>query len=366
MQKIFLVDYIGDSISTGEPVGHPIHVSNEYYHMLKEEFSLETVAPFNALSKVENKKTTALKYYALRDLPKKSMIIKNHIREYKNLNQVNKTCKNELLLFYNMDYLLYLWLILHSVKQRKIVVVTYVSIPETDSFLSKLIRKTLLKYASSKISLFLYLNRDFTETIEKKLFLPDYFYDKDKHKIYSKDNRKEQAVCLGTVSTNTKQILELVDIFNKNQYPLIIAGKFYSEELYEIVMNKKNSNITVKNEYISKNEYYSLLGESKYSILPYNMQNYMNKTSGVILDSIFVGATPIVPNVLLNRIGVCGIGYNDIVELEKIDFDKVDTKEYEYGNKELLQQVFDKDRCGDRMIKKLKEIIEEKEIDEDY
>ena len=72
----------------------------------------------------------------------------------------------------------------------------------------------------------------------------------------------------------------------------------------------------------------TILSESKYCILPYDMGQYKNRTSGVLLESIYCGVIPIVPNVLLKQNMLPGLGYKNLTEVKSLfDDNNEKTKE---------------------------------------
>ena len=60
------------------------------------------------------------------------------------------------------------------------------------------------------------------------------------------------------------------------------------------------------------------LASYKYVVLPYDAKCYDGRTSGVLLESIFVGAIPIAPKALLHQNGISGLGYTRLSEIEEL------------------------------------------------
>ena len=66
------------------------------------------------------------------------------------------------------------------------------------------------------------------------------------------------------------------------------------------------------------------ISSAKYSILPYDMNQYINRTSGVLLESIYVGTIPIAPRSLLEHNKLPGIKYDSLNELLNYKWDDND------------------------------------------
>lgn len=56
---------------------------------------------------------------------------------------------------------------------------------------------------------------------------------------------------------------------------------------------------------------------------PRGEESYSNRSSGVVLESIFLGNIVIGPKFLLRQLGIAGIEYDSIDELQQIDLAKV-------------------------------------------
>lgn len=313
MKKILLVDYIGDSDQKGHPVGHPLNVGKIYADLLKNDFQILRAVPYNFAQYFDNVVCT-FKWYAVRAT---NQVLLNYIHEYLNLNKLNRMYKNENFWFYNTDYVLYLWLMLHRKRSGMVLCFTYVNVPSSENCLIKCIKNNLIKAASRKIDLFISSNIDFCKEYISSFYMPDYYFIPEKYNRYL-TKKENLAVCVGTVTSQNKQIIELIEAFNENGYSLVIAGQFYEQELYEKAKRIAKKNITIINKFISDDEYYGLLGKAKFSVLPYIVSSYIHKTSAVILESIFLHAIPIAPKFILEKNNIEGIGYCNINELKNV------------------------------------------------
>ena len=149
--------------------------------------------------------------------------------------------------------------------------------------------------------------------------MPDYYYSEEKYAKYLGVKKQHKVVCLGAMNPY-KKLEELVEVFNKNGMSMEIKGYFYDEKRYERLTKIKKDNITIENRILNEEEYYSILAEAQYSILPYDMQQYGGRTSGVLQESIFMECIPIAPYQLLKENGSVGIGYGELSDLSEEEF----------------------------------------------
>lgn len=188
------------------------------------------------------------------------------------------------------------------------------------------------------------------------MLIPDYAYDEDFYKNYRCEARKRRAVCLGTMNEK-KQIREVVETFSEMGYPLYVAGQFASDEPYENVLKIKGDNVTVENRFVENDEYYRLLSESEYCIIPYDAGFYKNRTSGVIQECLFCDCIPIAPRSILEFCGVEGVGYEDIHELTKLSLDDVDASGIRAGYKKLRDDFYDKAVVKRKVVEGIKDAV---------
>lgn len=355
VKRIYLIDYIGDSLKSGKLVGHPVNVGNQYVEMLKKEYEINCIAPQNECSKLDCESWISLRHNAIRGEKGKFQIVKNYLAEYLNLCKVWRGCdKEDILFFFNTDYVLYLFLAMHG--KRKVICCTYTCIIEENKNLSWVIKKMLLGKMESKISLFLYSNRYFDKKVKNKLYVPDFLYREEFYDKYAEIEKLERVICVGTMSEGAKDLVGMVKTFNAINYPLRIVGQFFEKNVYDEIMRIKKQHIEVENRFVSNEEYFSLIASSKYTILPYRVQNYKHKTSGVILEAMFVGSVPIAPNPILDINDIRGIGYDELENLEKVDLKRIDAKKFRNCYKHIVQDTYSYEKSRDNIIEEVKKV----------
>lgn len=122
------------------------------------------------------------------------------------------------------------------------------------------------------------------------LVLPDYIYmDTCTSEVLSYDNKKYDFCSVGRI-TSGKGVSETVSVMAGKPYSVIIAGQAQDSKEENAIKKYMEgcSNIDLKMEYITDDEYEEYIGNSRYSILNYN-EEYSEHSSGVVFDFLFKG-----------------------------------------------------------------------------
>lgn len=350
MKKIILIDYYGNCDASGKSVGHSPKVLDEYRELVQETFQVEAVLPQCIIDEIDCGLFDAvhrLPYQIVeegsRDIVKR---IFDKIKLFINISQSLQKADGDVLWFYRTDFFLFLYMFLHRKykKGKLLCLVCQQKFAEgkLGSILNYIYQKGLQKFDGV-----IYTQKGTKPQHEHVLYMPDYYYDSEKYGKYLNLEKEMKVVCLGTMSPY-KKLEELVEVFNKNGLKLEIIGKFYDNKRYQILKEKANSNIVVENRVITNEEYYCKLAAAQYAILPYDMKQYVGRTSGVLIEALFVQTIPVAPMGLLNDNKMVGIGYEKLEDLGDIRFFKdipekvmVDLKQifYEYPRKEEIREV---------------------------
>ena len=67
-------------------------------------------------------------------------------------------------------------------------------------------------------------------------------------------------------------------------------------------MTKAHKNIRIENIRLDDDAYYRELAKHRFVLLPYREESYSNRSSGVVLESIFLGNIVIGPKFLLRQL----------------------------------------------------------------
>lgn len=185
----------------------------------------------------------------------------------------------------------FLAILLFGLKKKKIYSIQY----DTEALDSPL-KRFIYQLSKSKIKGILCP----TDAIGKAFELPycvisDYIYTSDKTDTQTIpfDQKKYDFAIVGRI-TPEKGVIEAIEKFIGTKYKIVVAGKPSTIE----VENKLNSiassnkNIELHLDFVPDNDFYNYLQKSKYSLMNYQGV-YANRSSGVVLDTLFNG-TPVI------------------------------------------------------------------------
>ncbi len=202
----------------------------------------------------------------------------------------------------------------------------------------KALRREQIIDGLNKLSLCIATNPSYKPK-RRFIHLPDY-YQEQRQKELCGISKENKVVCVGEMRRG-KGIDKLIKAFSKQgtNLQLEIHGSFSDRELLNELKKMKRSNIHIFDKNLSDDEYLEVIASAKYVALPYDMRDYSRRTSGVLLDCIFVGGIPVAPQELLNNNEIQGIGYDNISEILKkiMDFEhsgkiiENDLSKYDFG-----------------------------------
>ncbi len=357
---ITMCDYYGMCDAEGRCVGHPVKVTKEYGQMLtdlgeKLRLVCSPCIADGACAPAGDQPSSggvsadgsgdpgnygSSLFTEIIRLPYNISIVGNGIfkrivDKFKLFKNIRLSLKNKgTIFFYQVDFFFFLYLkLFYKVSdERKIVILIYHQ--EFTGGRVEPVLKRIYESALSKIDGVIYTQKNAKVPHDNALWMPDFVYQPDIYDEYRNRDKKDRIVCLGTMN-RYKQIEALMELWaeqdirkseegedrkdEKRSLPeLIIAGRFDDESRYEMLKRMVPSGVLLRDEVLSYDEYMTLLSGSKYSIMPYDMDQYKSRTSGVLLESIYCGVIPIAPGELLRQNGLPGIGYDkmsDIAEL---------------------------------------------------
>ena len=166
-----------------------------------------------------------------------------------------------------------------------------------------------------------------TDTIGKAFNLPycvvsDYIYTSEKTDIQTIPfNQKKYDFAMVGRITPEKGVVEAIKKLAGTKYKVVVAGKASTTEIERQLKKiaSTNSNIELHLEFVSDKDFYNYLRESKYSLMNYQGV-YTNRSSGVVLDTLFNG-TPVIGHrcIALQFKEMKRVGYL-FDEISKFDF----------------------------------------------
>lgn len=350
-KTVILADYISYTDKQGEPVGHPLKVLKEYAELISDEYVVRYAAYWTYLTYLEQENHISLPgniaegedYVSIKGKLKQLLI------SWKNITYIFRQGRKDFVWFCNIDLFLLIYLAFHPWKCKRVILTTYLK------EFSSGYQNQLFQYAMKHVGLFLCSNKENTYCGSNHVFIPDYLYDANIYRKYVVNDKQEKVVCLGTMGEQ-KELRELVGAFVKSGYPLEIIGHFSNKELFRELSELAGHNIKVRDTYLEYEEYLTILGEAKFSVLPYRRDAYEAKTSGVLLESVFLQTIPITNQRLLQNWEVHGVGYGDVRELSTVNLYKYDTDDLNNMNEHLIAESYNKEKYRKILLSRLKEM----------
>ena len=290
--KVIMIGYYGMKDSAGRCVGHTVKVTNEYAKLIAGFTEVELYAVPCIVSSGVDKDLFSQIHLLKNDIEIEGNSLSKRITDkFKIIKNIRQALDNKGILFvYQIDYifLLYMLLFYRKKKDRRVVALSY----------HKIFGDKLMNACIKKLDGIIYTQEDMSIEHKNSMWMPDYIYDED---IYGKYNclpKENKCVCLGTMN-RYKQLEKLLNMWKEIDIPLIIAGRFDDKERYYRLKENAPQNVEIRDEVLEYDEYLEMLGSVRFSILPYDMSQYTNRTSGVLLESIYCGSIPIAPEQLL-------------------------------------------------------------------
>ncbi|MGM8140304.1 hypothetical protein [Enterococcus italicus] len=351
MNKITLVDYIGNCDAKVEVTGHAAKTLQETKEMLSDSCDVSmVVTPPYAQFFDESCIASVLPYES--SPQRQSSKFKKIGLYIKKICAVRNIVKNESSVwFVNTDFWLYVGLLFSKKKKdQKIFATNYL-----DFYSQKNLKNFIYNCAVKKIDCVFHTNVELKR--DKHQYIPDYWFDKRKYDKYFTEEKQDDVYICGEINAG-KDIMGAIDAFNANGQALMICGKFSSQNVYEEAVTKAHENIRIENIRLDDDTYYGELAKHRFVLLPYKEESYSNRSSGVVLESIFLGNIVIGPKFLLRQLGIAGIEYDSIHDLEKLKLSEVKEEQKRYikkQNKVLINQ-YSYEHIKDVYLNRLKKI----------
>lgn len=305
---ISLINVMNDLDIHGTPIGHGLKFIQDFTGLLEQPVEILAGKEYMLAMKTKGQILPYSLYSGVKE-KKNLKILWNYFISL-------KKAKGEMVIYAITNETLLWGLALYSGKQ-KIVLVTYDNWDIYQDNISKFkrIRKWMITKGLSKIAGCISTNKSYIPKVPY-INIPDYYVNVDVM-IAEEMQKKRGCICLGEMRYE-KDIEGLVKCMNMTDIPLKIAGMFTDKELCRQIRQIAKKNITVINRNLSYDEYLKELSVYRYLVLPYKMEFYDKRTSGVLLEGLFAGAVLIAPHLLLKQNGIQGLGYEEIEEIPSL------------------------------------------------
>ena len=351
-KKIVMAEYQGRCDEEGTAVGHAPKVLEEYAEFLRLVSAPRIFAPrcvLKACKKAGRKGAKVLPHrIVMKAHPSFFEKVANKLRMFANIRIVLREAGEDTIWFFNTEYYLCLYLALFGNSGKRIVFTTF---KEGYDGGPGGIRQKIFERAQKRMALIISSGEDFRFKNAPSIYLPDYFCDESVFGAYRARERSAGAVCLGTMGAE-KQLEEMVEAFTRMDFPLTIAGRFYDHERVKRLKEMAGEKITIRDEYLSREEYLQLLGRASHVVLPYSPQQYGSQTSGVLQEALFLDTIPVAPEAVLRGNHVPGVGFESWDKLKAADLYE-DGTELRRQYAQLRRGIYSKEH----MEKVLKEIF---------
>jgi hypothetical protein len=321
MSKIVLIDYVGQSNDRGEPVGHSLKTLKETIELFDNSIKVELIVPQNYEAELSDRKITVpffLKYYSTINIKKFHNRVAGLRGKTNNLLKIFKNSKDGILWFLHPDFLLFVFLFFYPFKiKNKIVITMYMEGYNPGNTLKEKIKNYFFKRTIKRVDLIIKNSRKI-KVSEGEIFCPDYLYKAERYKPFLSE-KKDHVLCAG-VMNRAKDVVNLVRVWSgfKNNLTLKISGFFPDKDLYKEIKKYENNQIEINDRYLTKDDYYRNIAEAKFTVLSYKKSKYLRRTSGILLESIFLDTPVIAPHFLLEYTDLPGIGYDRLEDIESI------------------------------------------------
>lgn len=316
--KVYLVDYRGQSDTAGNPLGHGLKTLTEAFLLLQPVCPVALVFPRTWQPALTERLPGAtenilLPYFFPVSRSRSWGKISGLIKKLINLVTLFRRVPEGALWFVNCDFSLFLCLFFHPFpSRRKIFVTLYLDGQENRPGLCLRFKAYLIRRASKRLDL-VFKNSRRLSTAGREVFYPDYLFRPEKYCSFQAPVR-QGLVCPG-VMNGAKDLPTLVDVCREAGLDIRIVGFFPDKRYFSQVQALAGPNIAVEDRILPEDEYYSLIGSSRFCLLPYREGSYRHRTSGILLESIFLDTPVVAPQFLLDYTGLPGIGFERLEDL---------------------------------------------------
>jgi len=319
--KNFLIDYIGQSNDRGEPVGHSLKTLKETVELFDNSKKVELIVPQNYEAELSDRKITVpffLKYYSSINIKRFSNRVAGIRGKTSNLLKIFKNIKEGILWFVHPDFLLFVFLFFFFFFiKNKIVITMYMEGYNPGNTLKERIKNFFFERTIKRIDLII-KNSSKINVSKREIFCPDYLYKEERYKPFL-NKKKDHVLCTG-VMNQAKDVTALVRAWSgfKNNLTLKISGFFADKDLYKEIKKYESDRIEINDLYLTKDDYYRNIAGARFTLLSYKKSKYLKRTSGILLESIFLDTPVIAPRFLLEYTDLPGIGYDRLEDVESI------------------------------------------------
>lgn len=306
---MLISEYLNYVNESGEPLGHGKKVLNEAIELVQNKYPVSCTAS-------EAYKPSKFKgqYKKLDAIPNRLGSAKLNERIFTNIRETLNDSTENVVWFTNVEWRLLAYLGIKPTR-KSIVITVYRDILSdilNGKARLKSVKAFLIKRGLRKIKLVIVTNPNL-KIHENQVYLPDYYYS-EKYVALRNVEKRERILCVGSMR-KSKDLRGVLKAFNGTDIPVWIVGNFEDKNELEYLKANAGKNFHLEDRVLEYDEYYRMIAESRFTIMPYDMSFYKDATSGILLETMFLNSIPIAPQRLLTYNSVDGIGYVNISEL---------------------------------------------------
>ena len=281
MKNIIIADLKSNN-NKGKSTGHYFAVAQNYFELYTKTHNVLIAGGPIYKIRFSNDKLFKLPL----DTKTANNVLKNKLNFFKNAFYLfRRTNLNDILIIQKCGIITtFIAIVLFAKKKRNnIFMIEY----DTEALNSN-IKRFIYIFAKKKIKGFICPNKTIGLAYGKPYcVVTDYIYTFPKEPFIPYSHKIYDFCIVGSIWPD-KGVIEIAEKFKHTNYKLIIAGKpcnnIIKNQLESITQNSPN--ITLNLGYISENDYYNYIINSKYCILNYQ-GCYNERSSGVVLDVLF-------------------------------------------------------------------------------
>ena len=342
-EKLLIADCLGKHDAKGEPFGHYFSTFEQYYKTLKDDFEIS----LGVTKDYQKHINFCNNFFTIRFRQNYSKTY-NRLEKYFSLAKemlnviMVLNSKYDIIIFQQTNFMFSLIPLVFYFGKKKIFFIVYKDYLNSGGKIKQQLKYLLYNLTKKKIKgLIVGMEKVGKIYNHNYLVIPDYIFNS--RLINNSTVPIKYDIAVIGIITISKQVVDVVYNFYKTKYRVIIAGKFTDIKQYKKVSKFKADNITIINDYISRERYNDILQSTKFIALPYDPKAYTLNSSGVFYDAIYHLKPVITTDTeFFERVKKNKIGYvyrHSIGESKEILDDKKIYQEYVNNIKEYVKNI---------------------------
>ena len=327
-EKLLIADCLGKHDGKGKLFGHYLTVFEQYYQILKDDFQVS----LGVTKEYKRKINFCDNFFTIRfgqDYSKTYNRVDKYFslaKEMLNVIMVLNS-KYSIIIFQQTNFMFSLIPLVFYFGKKKIFFIVYKDYLSSGGKIKRQLKYFLYNLTKKKIKGLIVGMEEVGKIYNHNyLVMPDYLFNSRLINDSAVPIKYDIAV-IGII-TISKQVFDVVSSFYNTKYKIIIAGKFKDNEQCRKVPKFNSNNITITNEYLSREKYRDILQSTKFIALPYDPKAYTLNSSGVFYDAIYHLKPVITSNTkFFKRVRENNLGYvytNSISEsINMLDDEKI-------------------------------------------